>query len=161
MSNGNKSTVHHLIPRSRGGDSSKANLKKVPWRVHDAWHTLFTNLLPEEICAQVMTIPEDLFSTVNKKLAWKTLFDCRWQEVQSGSAQEKILGQIIAEWLPRDYTLSWEEINQVIWDKCCINCPRISCCLARAYQKQWPFEQDQAFYYCYLPVKKALVALFV
>ena len=66
-SNGNKSTVHHLIPRSRGGDSSKANLKRVPWRIHDAWHTLFLNLLPEEICAQVLLMSDELFNTVHKQ----------------------------------------------------------------------------------------------
>ena len=159
MNNGNKSTVHHLIPRSRGGDSSKDNIKRVPWRIHDAWHTLFNNLLPEEVCAQVITTPEDLFNTANKKMAWKVLFGCHWQEVQSGSAQEKILGQIMTNWLPRNYIVSWDKINQLIWDNCCINCHRVSCCLTR-YQK-WPLEHKQVFYYCYLPVKKALVALLI
>ena len=161
MSNGNKSTVHHLIPRSRGGDSSKANLKRLPWRIHDAWHILFFNLLPEEICAQILIVPDCLFDTANKRLAWSVVFHQQWQDVQSGLVQEDIVDQVISGWLPSNYTISWEKINHIIWQDCCGNCSRISCCLARLNQQQWPFEKEQAFYYCDLPIKKALVARFI
>lgn len=54
MKNGRKDSHHghFIIPESRGGTSEKCNVYH-PWRghhnpKHDAWHTLFGNLLPEE-----------------------------------------------------------------------------------------------------------------
>lgn len=160
-SNGNKSTVHHRIPRSRGGDSSKANLKRVPLRIHDAWHTLFTNFLPEEILAKILMVSDNLFNTFNKQLAWNTVFNCHWQEVQFGLVQEEIIDEVIINWLPSNYVISWERINQIIWQDCCNSCSRTSCCLARLNQQQWPFEKENALYYCDLSVNRALVARFI
>lgn len=160
-SNGNKSTVHHLIPRSRGGDSSKANLKRVPWRIHDAWHTLFFNLLPEEICAQVLLMSDELFNTAHKQMAWQTVFNCRWQEAQLGLTQEDIIGQIIDNWLPRGYIISWELINERIWEICCGKCPKFFCALTHKQNyNNNPFEYGQTFSYCYKSVRVSMVEKF-
>jgi len=45
--NGNRSTRHHLVPRSRGGSNGK-NILVIPQRIHEAYHVLFGNLTPEE-----------------------------------------------------------------------------------------------------------------
>ncbi len=41
-------TDHHLIPRSRGGETKPGNLMVVPERLHQAWHYIFRNMTPEE-----------------------------------------------------------------------------------------------------------------
>ena len=43
-----KQTRHHIVPKSRGGDNSKDNIKHVVESKHRAYHTLFGNALPEE-----------------------------------------------------------------------------------------------------------------
>ena len=40
---------HHIIPVSRGGDSSLENIAKVDGRNHQFYHSLFSNRRPEEI----------------------------------------------------------------------------------------------------------------
>lgn|GEM_PF-2410251 len=46
--------THHYIPRSRGGSNARVNQKrKVRVRQHDAWHRLFENLKPCEVCRQL------------------------------------------------------------------------------------------------------------
>jgi len=44
---GNKSTRHHIIPRSRGG-SNGSNIIIIPRRIHEAYHVFFGNLTPDE-----------------------------------------------------------------------------------------------------------------
>ncbi len=51
MKKQNKLTKHHIIPRSRGGDSSFKNIAKVNHREHDLYHQLFENKTPDEIIA--------------------------------------------------------------------------------------------------------------
>lgn len=41
-------TNHHIIPRSRDGKNTKENLIQKHKSVHQAYHTLFSNSLPEE-----------------------------------------------------------------------------------------------------------------
>ena len=41
-------TKHHIIPRSRDGNSSKTNLINKSKKQHQAYHLLFANALPEE-----------------------------------------------------------------------------------------------------------------
>ena len=45
------STRHHMIPKSRcrSKPDQKSNIKKVPRKIHEAWHTLFGNLTPFEV----------------------------------------------------------------------------------------------------------------
>jgi len=40
---------HHILPRSRGGDSSRENLTHILGRDHDYYHALFDNKRPDEI----------------------------------------------------------------------------------------------------------------
>lgn len=40
---------HHIIPRSRGGETSKYNIKQLEQSYHRAYHKLFENLTPDEI----------------------------------------------------------------------------------------------------------------
>lgn len=43
-----RNTEHHLIPRSRGGETKPGNLMVVPERIHQSWHYVFRNMTPEE-----------------------------------------------------------------------------------------------------------------
>ena len=50
---------HHKKPRSRGGKryvNGHHNIVKVSVVKHRAWHTLFENLTPQEICAIINQI---------------------------------------------------------------------------------------------------------
>jgi len=40
---------HHVIPRSRGGDSSLENITELNVRDHRDYHALFVNKTPDEI----------------------------------------------------------------------------------------------------------------
>jgi len=40
-----KKSEHHVIPRSRGGNRTCS----IPETFHEAWHTIFQNLKPDEI----------------------------------------------------------------------------------------------------------------
>lgn len=152
----NKMTIHHLIPRSRGGDSSKKNLKKLPWPLHDAWHTLFLNWLPEEIFSQIVVMPEVLYNTFHKQLAWKTVFHYSWEEVRwLESVRLDVMGQLLTGWVPIDYKISWEQVNQGVWNICCDHCSMSRCPLN--CHRQQPFESGSVLYYCYWPIHKDLL----
>ena len=43
-------TKHHRRPRFRGGDERPWNISFVYVKQHEAWHTIFNHLEPEEIC---------------------------------------------------------------------------------------------------------------
>lgn len=49
------STKHHMIPRSRGGETAERNLLDIPEKLHQAWHYLFTNMRPEEAMVFIAT----------------------------------------------------------------------------------------------------------
>ena len=151
-----KMTIHHLIPRSRGGDSSQKNLKKLPWQLHDAWHTLFVNWLPEEIFSQIVVMPELLYSTPHKQIAWETVFHYSWEEVRwLRPARLDVVRQILAEWIPAGYKISWEQVNQGVWNICCARCLLSRCPLNR--HRQQPFESGSVLYYCDWPIHKDLL----
>jgi len=40
---------HHVIPRSRGGDTRVENIARVNIKKHQHYHALFDNRVPEEI----------------------------------------------------------------------------------------------------------------
>ena len=42
-------TQHHIIPRSRGGKTTRENIAYVPEREHRYYHALFENRTPTEI----------------------------------------------------------------------------------------------------------------
>ncbi len=83
--NPNELTVHHLIPRSRGGTSESWNKKKILHKIHDAWHRLFINRKPREIIAVLRALEEkiglgggkEFFICVNREpneAAWRLIF---------------------------------------------------------------------------------------
>lgn len=45
-------TTHHIVPRSRGG-GEKNNTVKWPTHFHALWHSLFDNLLLEEVVEMI------------------------------------------------------------------------------------------------------------
>src|SRR5258705_9408029 len=45
---------HHLVPKSRGGKSDPHNLRRIPRRLHQAWHRIFQNMTPEEVITHVV-----------------------------------------------------------------------------------------------------------
>jgi len=47
--NCNALTDHHILPKSRGGQKTKGNIKRIPEKKHQAYHTLFSNLTPDEV----------------------------------------------------------------------------------------------------------------
>jgi len=156
VSRSNKMTLHHLIPRSRGGDSSKKNLKKVPGVIHDAWHTLFLNWLPEEIFSQILVMPEVLYNTSHKQLAWEKVFHYSYEDVRwLRSARLDVAGQILTGWVPVGYKISWEQVNQGVWDACCTHCLMSRCPLN--HHRRQPFEGGSVLYYCYWPIPKDLL----
>lgn len=45
----NQMTDHHIVPSSRGDLSNQRNIKRVPRKKHEAFHTVFSNMTPAEI----------------------------------------------------------------------------------------------------------------
>lgn len=45
----NELTTHHILPTSRKGKNTEANIKRVPDKQHAAYHSLFANLTPDEV----------------------------------------------------------------------------------------------------------------
>lgn len=60
-----KLTRHHILPRSKGGNSKEDNIKMVDKKKHEAYHILFTNALPEE--AIMILINEWFYKDPNKR----------------------------------------------------------------------------------------------
>ena len=44
-----KDSEHHIVPHSRGGETSIRNISKVNRGLHEKYHSLFENRTPEEI----------------------------------------------------------------------------------------------------------------
>ena len=70
---------HHMIPRSRGGGRN-GNIKKVPHRIHEAWHFLFgvkggreENMLPHEV-ERLLRSGAFQFRCDEDYAAWKLVF---------------------------------------------------------------------------------------
>ena len=42
-------TIHHRKPKSLGGKREPRNVTLLSPKQHDAWHTLFENMTPEQI----------------------------------------------------------------------------------------------------------------
>lgn len=59
---------HHRNPTSRGGSDSKQNISKVSPIAHKAWHVLFGNSLPSQICK----IINDVWLDPNYKIEYST-----------------------------------------------------------------------------------------
>lgn len=48
--------LHHLLPRSRGGDDSISNLLLMKIEKHEAWHKLFGTMSAEEALALLQRV---------------------------------------------------------------------------------------------------------
>ena len=44
-----RKSKHHIIPTSRGGDSSIDNIVEIETKIHNIYHQLFINKKPDEI----------------------------------------------------------------------------------------------------------------
>lgn len=74
------STTHHLLCKSRGGQTVKGNLKKIDPELHRAWHFLFQNMSCLEIWTMLFR-EQFQFSTIDTVAdkqwqAWKKVFGC-------------------------------------------------------------------------------------
>ena len=60
-------TMHHLIPRARGGDDSPFNQVMIAMRHHMAWHTLLGIPMPEESLQRLLMywVPAKTFDFVS------------------------------------------------------------------------------------------------
>ena len=47
-------SVHHIVPRSRGGDNRQENLLKVRDKLHYCFHALFGNKLQHEVLIELI-----------------------------------------------------------------------------------------------------------
>lgn len=73
---------HHIVPTSRGGQSTPENIMDLEPGFHDAWHTLFGNLLVEEVTALVKHCWATKSGMIDKRYlhgqkrqkAWKAIF---------------------------------------------------------------------------------------
>lgn len=49
-------TRHHIIPRSRMGSDNDQNIMMVRGDLHEKYHTLFENMLPDEIIKYLVEV---------------------------------------------------------------------------------------------------------
>jgi hypothetical protein len=82
MGKGRHSSEHHIVPTSRGGEDLPENKISLNPKIHSAWHTLFGNLLPEEVITLIGHRWTTKEGRINKKFlrgkkrrkAWKMIF---------------------------------------------------------------------------------------
>ena len=72
---------HHIVPASRGGKKIPENEIELDPEVHTAWHTLFGNLLPEEVIILIKywttkngKINRKFLRGKKRQKAWKIIF---------------------------------------------------------------------------------------
>lgn len=85
---------HHITPTSRGGKETPENEMRLDPNIHDAWHTLFGNLLLEEVIAIIEYQWQDEFGEIPEKYI---LGDQRKEKKKKDkriSAWGKIFGEI-------------------------------------------------------------------
>jgi len=56
MSKRKPKSRHHRKPRSLKGSNEPRNISLVPREHHCAWHTLFQNMTPDEICKLINSV---------------------------------------------------------------------------------------------------------
>jgi hypothetical protein len=59
---------HHIIPSSRHGSNAPSNIVWLKKRIHDLYHFIFRNRIPEEVVQYVFTAP------AKRHWAYKQLF---------------------------------------------------------------------------------------
>ncbi len=85
--------LHHLIPSSRGGETSEFNL--FPWkkRCHKAWHDIFLNMTIWEVHEALEEIYKKIFYTDEEKVNRHWLSVCQLKKDQELEVQvERIYG---------------------------------------------------------------------
>ena len=71
-----QTTRHHMVPRCRcrlRDGQHRGNVKKIPRQDHEAWHTLFGEMMPHEVVAYiVITLAErGYFNEVHLEAHWE------------------------------------------------------------------------------------------
>ena len=116
-------SIHHLHPRSRGGPDELWNRKEVEISIHSAWHTMFSNMRPEEVLQIIHLWFDENNELLNKdkigmriSICWKIVF---------GEANLKEVKEIIEnEWMfdpditPEKYKLhgfKYKKRNETQW----------------------------------------------
>lgn len=56
MSKRDRNSRHHRKPKKLGGKSEPENISIVPHKLHQAWHTMFGCMKPNEIIDQINRI---------------------------------------------------------------------------------------------------------
>lgn len=84
---------HHLIPVSRGGTDDEENLKEIPTKVHEAWHTLFKNWTPTEVIAFLLSDDFQFDPDNGKWKAWKIVFGANCGRLEAAQI-------VMNEWSP-------------------------------------------------------------
>ena len=62
-----KPSEHHVIPKSRGGRRTCS----IPENFHEAWHHVFSNLTPKEICIFVRKLQNLMMS--RNEITWEDI----------------------------------------------------------------------------------------
>ena len=62
-----KKSEHHITPESRGGK----NTCGIPENFHQAWHLVFQNMTPKEICKFVADFQNLMYS--RNRIKWKDI----------------------------------------------------------------------------------------
>jgi 5-methylcytosine-specific restriction endonuclease McrA len=73
-------SIHHVIPRSQEGKTTKSNLAKITKDEHEKYHSLFENKRPEEIMSLLVNYywkSEDgsdgmrfVYAWLNERIYW-------------------------------------------------------------------------------------------
>lgn len=62
-----KPSEHHVIPKSRGGRRTCS----IPDNFHEAWHLLFENMTPKEICKFVDLLQQHMYN--RREMTWEDI----------------------------------------------------------------------------------------
>ena len=60
-------SIHHIRPISRGGKKTPDNELEIGANLHEAWHTLFGNLLVDEVITLIEKLWLDKSGNIQKK----------------------------------------------------------------------------------------------
>lgn len=82
-------TAHHILPRSRGGETNQQNIIKLDKSLHQRLHTFFQNATFTEQLLEILTISE---KALNKNLV-DELYDIlnryAWDEYEKDVGNQK------------------------------------------------------------------------
>lgn len=99
----NKFNLHHMIPRTRGGDTSEFNLYPYRIKSHNAYHGIFLNMTIWEVWDVLDEAYEVIFNTEDERVNRYWLHVCRL-----GDSDEK-RSHIERDMNVRDLQEKWEK----------------------------------------------------